>query len=101
MIVGPIDQSQAVSVHLIVEVIHGRLEEALKAVDSGDGVIVLCDMFGGTPSNISLISLGRCGYCDGRQLPMLLKFYTSRQERSPRFLKRYKYMLATFWRQAY
>ena len=82
MIVGPIEQSQAVGVHAgdSPEEIHTRLEAALEQVDQGDGAIVLCDMFGGTPSNISLTFLSeRVDVVTGVNLPMLLKFFTTRQ----------------------
>ena len=50
MIVGSIPSSAAVGVHPgdSPEDIHSRLSDALTEVDQGDGVIVLCDMFGGT-----------------------------------------------------
>ena len=82
MIVGPIDQSQAVGVYPgdSPEEIHGRLEAALKSVDVSDGAIVLCDMFGSTPSNISLTFLSEnIDVVTGVNLPMLLKFFTTRQ----------------------
>ena len=37
-----------------VETARGEIEEAIQNVDKGDGVIIMTDMFGGTPSNISL-----------------------------------------------
>ena len=48
---------------------------AVNAVDNGAGVIVLTDMFGGTPSNlaISMLSQGRVEVLAGINLPMLIK----------------------------
>jgi len=48
---------------------------AIRTLDKGDGVLVLTDMFGGTPSNISLSFLedGRVEVLSGVNLPMLLK----------------------------
>jgi len=48
---------------------------AIRALDRGAGVLVLTDMFGGTPSNISLSFLeeGRVEVLSGVNLPMLLK----------------------------
>ena len=48
---------------------------AVKSVDRGDGVLILTDMFGGTPSNISLSFLedGRVEILTGVNLPMLIK----------------------------
>ncbi|MBL8549545.1 MAG: PTS sugar transporter subunit IIA [Hyphomonadaceae bacterium] len=56
----------------------GRRREILDAarlVDDGDGVIILTDMFGGTPSNlaISVINEGRIEVIAGVNLPMLVK----------------------------
>ncbi len=81
MIVGTIPQSEAIGVHPgdSPEEIHTKLEAALKTVDQGDGAIVLCDMFGGTPSNISLTFLSETvDVVTGVNLPMILKFYTTR-----------------------
>jgi mannose PTS system EIIA component len=49
--------------------------EAVKRVDSGDGVAILTDMFGGTPSNlsISLMSRPNVEVLAGINLPMLVK----------------------------
>ncbi len=46
-----------------------------KACDSGDGVIILTDMFGGTPSNlaISVMPKGKIEVIAGANLPMLIK----------------------------
>ena len=51
------------------------IAEAVKAVDSGKGVIVLTDLFGGTPSNlsISLMESGRIEVIAGINLPMLIR----------------------------
>jgi PTS system mannose-specific IIA component len=51
-------------------------------VNDGDGVIVLTDMFGGTPSNLSLSFLNqeRVEVVTGVNLPMLLKLAHSREE---------------------
>ena len=60
MIVGPMEKTKTVCVQPgdSGEIIVDRLSDAMKAVDSGAGVIILCDMFGGTPSNVSLSLLG-------------------------------------------
>ncbi len=48
---------------------------AVNAVDSGSGVIILTDMFGGTPSNLSISTMKRGGVevVAGVNLPMLIK----------------------------
>lgn len=50
--------------------------EKVKAVDSGSGVAIFTDMFGGTPSNlsISVMSEGNIEVVAGMNLPMLIKF---------------------------
>src|SRR5690606_12624471 len=49
--------------------------EAVMSADEGHGVIILTDMFGGTPSNlaISVMSSGRIEVIAGVNLPMLIK----------------------------
>ena len=59
--------------------------KAADAVDKGDGVVVVTDMFGGSPSNLSLraccMSNRRIMY--GANLPMLIKLAKSRQKSVP------------------
>ena len=59
-----------------------QIHKAMDEVDDGDGVIVLTDMFGGTPSNLSLSFLNQEGIevVTGVNLPMLLKLAHSRQD---------------------
>ena len=64
-----------------------RRQEILKATaenDTGDGVILLTDMFGGTPSNlaISCMSRPKVEVLAGINLPMLVKLAKVREERS-------------------
>jgi len=56
--------------------------EAVKRVDSGDGVAILTDMFGGTPSNlaISVMSRPKVEVLAGINLPMLVKLAKVRAE---------------------
>jgi PTS system mannose-specific IIA component len=60
--------------------------DAVAAVDDGQGVIVLTDMFGGTPSNlaISIMDKGRVEVIAGTNLPMLIKLASVRREGSLR-----------------
>jgi len=57
------------------------IAEAIKGVDSGRGVIVLSDLFGGTPSNlaISLMEAGRVEVIAGINLPMLIRLGSARK----------------------
>ena len=54
---------------------------AIAAVDTGRGVIVLTDLFGGTPSNlaISLMERGRVEVIAGMNLPMLIRLGSARK----------------------
>ena len=56
--------------------------EAIEQVNDGSGVIVLTDMFGGTPSNlaISVMSQLKIEVVAGMNLPMLIKLASIRQE---------------------
>ncbi|GEP62098.1 PTS sugar transporter subunit IIA [Reyranella soli] len=58
----------------------GEILESVKACDIGDGVIVLTDMFGGTPSNlaISIMDQARIEVLAGVNLPMLVKLASVR-----------------------
>jgi PTS system ascorbate-specific IIA component len=52
-----------------------RATQALTRVDTGDGVLVLTDMFGATPSNVAakLLANGRVEGLSGANLPMLVR----------------------------
>ena len=58
--------------------------DKIGSVDKGQGVIVLTDMFGGTPSNlaISLIDKKKIEVIAGVNLPMLIKLAALRKERN-------------------
>jgi PTS system mannose-specific IIA component len=67
-----------------VDKLKSKVVHALKGVNSGDGVLILTDMFGGTPSNISLSFLEEGGVevVTGVNLPMLIKLTTYREGKS-------------------
>ncbi len=83
LIVGKQEQFEYVDIFPDEDVdkIKKKLTDALKNVDAGQGVIILTDMFGGTPSNISLSFLeeGKVEVVTGTNLPMLIKLVTYRQ----------------------
>ena len=85
LIVGKLKQFQAVSINPKegVEEITERISEAIRRVDKGKGILILTDMFGGTPSNICLSFLWewKIEVITGVNLPMLLKLATSEEER--------------------
>jgi PTS system mannose-specific IIA component len=58
------------------------IQDAVDRVESGRGVIILTDMFGGTPSNlaISLLSSGKVEVLAGLNLPMLVKLARIRKD---------------------
>lgn len=58
---------------------------AADAVDHGDGVVVVTDMFGGSPSNLSLLACSTGGrrIIYGANLPMLIKLAKSRDMAMP------------------
>jgi PTS system mannose-specific IIA component len=58
-----------------VEDLKKEISAAIKKLDQGQGVLILTDLFGGTPSNISLSFMkeGKVEVITGVNLPMLLK----------------------------
>ena len=58
-----------------VEELKKEITAAIKKLDQGQGVLILTDLFGGTPSNIalSLLKPGKVEVVTGVNLPMLLK----------------------------
>ncbi len=86
LIVPEVPEFRAVSIDPAqsVDEMRGAIGEALRAADRGKGVLVLTDMFGGTPSNISLsyIEEKSVEVVTGVNLPMLIKLATLREEKS-------------------
>ena len=86
LIVGKQKQFEAVGIFpdADVDTLKEKIVQALKKADSGDGVIILTDMFGGTPSNISLsfLEAGKVEVVAGVNLPMLIKLVTLREEKT-------------------
>jgi mannose PTS system EIIA component len=81
-ILGPQQHCQAVSVDVTheVDLALAGLKQAVKDTDQGAGVLILTDMFGGTPTNmsLSLLGTGRLEVLTGVNLPMLIKILGSR-----------------------
>ena len=73
-----------------VEELRRGIAEAIKKVEEGDGVLILTDMFGGTPSNMSLAFLqeDRVEVLTGLNLPMMIKLSNCREERRLKELAR-------------
>lgn len=59
--------------------------QAADAVDNGDGVVVVTDLYGGSPSNLSLLACkpGNRRILYGANLPMLIKLAKSRKKSVP------------------
>ncbi|OGL38869.1 MAG: hypothetical protein A3C43_02480 [Candidatus Schekmanbacteria bacterium RIFCSPHIGHO2_02_FULL_38_11] len=59
-----------------------NISKAISEVDDGDGILIFTDMFGGTPSNLSLCFLeeNRVEVVTGINLPMLIKFSSERKK---------------------
>ena len=62
------------------EKIHKSIEEKISLLDKGEGIIILTDMFGGTPSNISLSFLQneKVEVLTGVNLPMVIAIAQNR-----------------------
>jgi PTS system mannose-specific IIA component len=84
MIVGEMQHVTSVSIgwHDDVDVAREEIERAIARVDAGRGVLVLTDMFGGTPTNIAATFLGqtRVEVVTGVNLPMVIKLATQEQD---------------------
>lgn len=65
-----------------MEQARSAIQSAVEEMDGGDGVIILTDMFGGTPTNISLTFLqeGKVEVITGANLPMMIKLATLQKE---------------------
>jgi PTS system mannose-specific IIA component len=85
-VVGPQRNIRAISIGPDDDIEQRRRDivAAVEAVDDGSGVILLTDMFGGTPSNlaISIMNQGRVEIIAGVNLPMLIKLASIRETES-------------------
>lgn len=64
-----------------MEVRRSEIRKAIRTVNTGEGAIILTDLFGGTPSNlaISLLKAGEVEVLAGINLPMLIRLATARK----------------------
>ena len=85
-IVGPQDNMQTISIGPDDDMERRRNEilDRVREVEKGDGVIVLTDMFGGTPSNlaISIMEEAKVEVIAGINLPMLVKLASVRTDKT-------------------
>ena len=86
MIVGPISHIAAVSIgwHDDVDAARDEVQRAITRVSQERGVLLLTDMFGGTPTNIASMFLeeGSVEVITGTNLPMVIKLATAGAEDS-------------------
>ncbi|MDY0290755.1 MAG: PTS system fructose subfamily IIA component [Desulfuromonadaceae bacterium] len=97
-IMGPLPQALALAIEYgaDMEAVYNELRHAITEVDrDGDGVLIMTDMFGGTPANISnrFLNIPGIEVLNGVNLPMVLKFCGSRDSMTVEiladFLQRY------------
>src|SRR5712664_4842557 len=85
-VMGPQKQIEAVTIGAEddSDLCRSDIIEAVNRVDSGDGVAILTDMFGGTPSNLAISCMSRPNVevLAGINLPMLVKLAKVREEHS-------------------
>ena len=85
-ILGKIEQIESVAVetNLDADFLSRQLSAAIEKVNRGEGVLILTDMFGGTPNNIALAFLAdaKIEVVSGVNLPMLIKAATSRKNKT-------------------
>jgi PTS system mannose-specific IIA component len=83
-VMGPQKQVEVVTIGPDDDVEQRRKEivEAVERVDTGEGVAILTDMFGGTPSNLAISVMNRPNVevLAGINMPMLVKFAKVRDE---------------------
>ncbi len=83
-VVGPQEQILGVCIgpEDDMEMRRNEILEKTNAVNSGDGVVLLTDMFGGTPSNLALSIMDRANVeiLAGINLPMLIKIASLRKD---------------------
>jgi PTS system mannose-specific IIA component len=81
-VVGPQERVRAVCIGADddIEARRAEIVFAIREVDDGAGVVVLTDMFGGTPSNLAISTMDRKGVevIAGVNLPMLIKLASLR-----------------------
>jgi PTS system mannose-specific IIA component len=84
IIVGQIQHIVAVSIGWNDEVEEGfkEIERAVKKVNQGQGVLILTDMFGGTPTNVAMTfsKPGEIEIITGVNLPMIIKLTSQQQD---------------------
>ncbi len=75
-------ESVSIDLNEKVDVLRNKIAKGIQNVQSDEGTLILTDMFGGTPSNLSYSFLeeGRIEVLSGVNLPVLIKAITSRPD---------------------
>ena len=75
-------ESVSIDLNEKVDVLRDKIAQGIKNVQSDEGTLILTDMFGGTPSNLSYSFLeeGRIEVLSGVNLPVLIKAINSRPD---------------------
>lgn len=83
LIKGPLEDIMHICIDQTkdVEELKKEISNAIKKLDKGKGVLILTDLFGGTPSNISLSFMkeGKVEVLTGVNLPMMLKLSDAKE----------------------
>ncbi|RPH50816.1 MAG: PTS fructose transporter subunit IIA [Desulfobacteraceae bacterium] len=74
--------SVSININENADKLRGKISEGIKNVNMKEGVLILTDMFGGTPSNLSYSFLeeGRTEVISGVNLPILIKAVNTRKD---------------------
>jgi mannose PTS system EIIA component len=92
-LVGKVEGITALSIDFEKNVFEARkvISQAMKQVDQGDGVLLLTDLFGGSPCNIafSFLSNEKVEVVTGVNLPMILTFWNKRRDAPLREIAKY------------
>jgi PTS system mannose-specific IIA component len=85
-IVGPVEAVECIAIDTSKDskILRDMIEKKIESLDQGEGVLVLTDMFGGTPSNLALSFLQKdtVEVVTGVNLPMVIAVAHNRQGHS-------------------
>jgi PTS system mannose-specific IIA component len=98
-ILGKIEGITAVSINFETNAFEARkiISKAIKQVDQGDGVLLMIDLFGGSPSNIafSFLNNEKVEVVTGVNLPMILTFWNKRKNNTLQEIAKYVQLSGT------
>ena len=98
-LVGKLEGITAVSIDVEENVFQARkaISQAIKLVDQGSGILLLTDLFGGSPSNIafSFLNNEKVEVITGVNLPMILTFWNKRANTTLQEITKYLQLSGT------